>query len=266
MRVVRKLVRSVVPTVAAMAVVALTLSLGNWQTRRAQEKLQLQQQREAADRSAPAQVPPVLLADADVQALEGRRASVTGELLADRSVYIDNRTHEGIAGFHLVTPIKIAGLGGQGARAVHLLVLRGWVARDPRERTRLPVVPAPAGPVTVTGIAQRELAQALELAASAPPGPEQRIWQNLTVEGYRRWSGLDLQPMLIRQTEPARGPEGDFDDGLVRDWPRPGLDVDKHRGYAFQWYALAAATAALWIWFVVWRPLQRRAGAAGRGN
>ena len=98
MRVVRKLVRSVVPTVAAMAVVALTLSLGNWQTRRAQEKLQLQQQREAADRSAPARVPPVPLADADVQALEGRRASVTGELLADRSVYIDNRTHEGIAG------------------------------------------------------------------------------------------------------------------------------------------------------------------------
>ncbi|WP_187272274.1 SURF1 family protein [Zeimonas arvi] len=262
----RKIVRRVVPTVAAIAVVALTLSLGNWQTRRAQEKQLLQQQREAADRSAPARVPPVLLADADVQALEGRRASVTGELLADRSVYIDNRTHGGIAGFHLVTPIKIAGSGGQGARPVHVLVLRGWIARDPHERTRLPVAPAPAGPVTVTGIAQRELAQALELAASAPPGPEQRIWQNLTVAGYRRWSGLDLQPMLIRQTEPARGPEGDFDDGLVRDWPRPGLDVDKHRGYAFQWYALAAATAALWIWFVVWRPLRRRAGAAGRGN
>src|SRR5690606_4893760 len=39
------LVRAVVPTVAALVVVALTLSLGNWQTRRAQEKLQLQQQR-----------------------------------------------------------------------------------------------------------------------------------------------------------------------------------------------------------------------------
>jgi len=262
---VRGLLRTVAPTVAALAVVALTLSLGNWQARRAQEKLELQQQREAADRQAPAAVPPVLLAEADVQALAGRRASVTGELLDDHSVYIDNRTHKGIAGFHVVTPIKIAGHGRQGAEPVHLLVLRGWAARDPRERTRLPALPSPGGAVTIVGIAQRDLAQALELAASAPPGPEQRIWQNLTVDGYRRWSGLGLQPMLIRQTEPARGPEGGFDDGLVRDWPQPGLDVDKHRGYAFQWYALAAATAALWIWFVAWRPLRRRAGA-GRGN
>src|SRR5690606_5178762 len=111
---------------------------------------------------------------------------------------------------------KIAGYGPRGAEPVHVLVLRGWVPRDPRERTRLLVVPAPAGPVSVTGIAQRDLAQALELAASAPPGPGQRIWQNLTVDAYRRWSGLGLQPMLIRQTEPARGPDGGFDDGLVR--------------------------------------------------
>ena len=26
----------------------------------------------------------------------------------------------------------------------------------------------------------------------------------------------------------------------ARDWPLPSAGVDKHRGYAFQWYALAA--------------------------
>jgi len=25
----------------------------------------------------------------------------------------------------------------------------------------------------------------------------------------------------------------------VRDWPPPSLGVEKHRAYAFQWYALA---------------------------
>lgn len=254
------------PTLAALAVVGITLSLGNWQMRRAQEKLQLQQQRDAADRLDPVQVAATPLSEAELQALEKRQASVTGELLAGRSVYIDNRTHKGVAGFHVVTPIKIADSGRHGSEPMHLLVLRGWVARDPRERTRLPEVPSPEGAVTLTGIVQRDLAQVLELAASAPPEPEQRIWQNLSLDAYRRWSGLRLQPMLIRQTEPPRGVQGGFDDGLVRDWPKPGLDVDKHRGYAFQWYAMAAATAALWIWFVLWRPLIRRANAADPGT
>jgi surfeit locus 1 family protein len=45
---------------------------------------------------------------------------------------------------------------------------------------------------------------------------------------------------------------------------QPGPDVAKHRGYAFQWYALAAVAAALWIWFVVAAPLwARRAGQGG---
>lgn len=256
------LLRSVVPTLAALAVVALTLSLGNWQTRRAAEKLQMQQQREAADRQAPVVLPAVLLSQVDARALDGRRVSVTGWLLTERSVYVDNRTHKGIAGFHVVTPLRIEGHGSAGAAgSAHVLVLRGWVPRDPRERTRLPVLRAPEGPVTLTGFAQPDLAQALELAAARPPGPEERIWQNLSVDDYRRWSGLDLQQMVLRQTEPARVRGDSFDDGLVRDWPQPGSDVDKHRGYAFQWYSLAAATAALWIWFVAWRPWRRsRAG------
>lgn len=258
--------RAVLPTLAALAVFGITLSLGNWQMRRAQEKLQLQQQRDAAFRLEPVKVPAVPLSEADVQAFEKRRASVTGVLLPERSVYIDNRTHKGVAGFHVVTPIKIANSGRHGNEPMHLLVLRGWVARDLRERTRLPAVPSPEGSVTLTGTVQRDLAQVLELAASTPPGPGQRIWQNLSLDAYRRWSGLRLQPMLIRQTEPPQVVQGDFDDGLVRDWPQPGLDVDRHRGYAFQWYALAAVTAALWIWFVLWRPLIRRANEAGREN
>jgi cytochrome oxidase assembly protein ShyY1 len=258
--------RRLVPTVAALAVVALTMSLGNWQVRRAQEKIQMQAQRDAAELLQPAIVPARPLGDPELAALEGGRASVTGEWLGESSVYIDNRTYKGLAGFHVVTPIRIMGSAERGGEALHLLVLRGWVARDLHDRTRLPAVPAAAGPVTVTGIVQAELAQAMELATPAPPGPGQRLWQNLTVDGFRDWSGLALQPMLIRQTEPAIGPGGSIDDGLVRDWPQPGLDVDRHRGYAFQWYSLAAATAALWLWFVVLKPWRQRGRAADLEN
>lgn len=260
------LARRLLPTLAALLVVALTLSLGNWQTRRAQEKLQLQQQRDAAARLSPTLVPAGLVDASVLAGLLGSPAQVTGEWLGHLSVYIDNRTYKGLAGFHVVTPIRIEGSGEHGGAPIHLLVLRGWVARNLHERTRLPAVPSPAGPVTVTGVLQGELAQALELAAAAPPAPGDRLWQNLTLDGFRQWSGLRLQPMLLRQTEPAQASGERLDDGLVRDWPQPGLDVDKHRGYAFQWYALAAATALLWLWFVVLRPWRRRGRAEDLGN
>ncbi len=34
-------------------------------------------------------------------------------------------------------------------------------------------------------------------------------------------------------------------DDLRREWPQPASGVEKHRGYAFQWYALAALISAL---------------------
>jgi cytochrome oxidase assembly protein ShyY1 len=258
--------RALVPTLAAVALVAVAVSLGNWQTRRADEKLGLQQQREAADRDAPALLGPLPLSDADARQLEGRRVAVRGTLVPERNVYIDNRSHKGVAGFHLATPLRIEGARAASAEPMHVLILRGWVPRDPYERTRLPALPAPAGVIELTGLAQRDLPQALELQPSGMPGPGQRIWQNLTLEMFAAWSGLRLQPLLIRQTAPARGDGGPVADEMVREWPQPGLDVDKHRGYAFQWYALAGTTAALWAWFVVLRPLVARRGAAGRAQ
>ena len=41
----------------------------------------------------------------------------------------------------------------------------------------------------------------------------------------------------------------DTGDGLRRVWPRPDAGVDKHRGYAFQWYSLAALIAVLTLFF-----------------
>jgi cytochrome oxidase assembly protein ShyY1 len=34
---------------------------------------------------------------------------------------------------------------------------------------------------------------------------------------------------------------GDVPDGLARDWVAPGAGADKHRAYAFQWFAMAGA-------------------------
>ncbi|MEY2953531.1 MAG: hypothetical protein RLZZ401_1618, partial [Pseudomonadota bacterium] len=37
--------------------------------------------------------------------------------------------------------------------------------------------------------------------------------------------------------------------GLSREWPEPSLGIEKHYGYAFQWFGLCGLIAALYVWF-----------------
>ncbi len=243
--------RAWAPTLAALVVVAVTVFLGNWQLRRADEKRALQVQRDAAGRDAPIDVS---AAGNDAAALDGRRVRLRGRFVSEFGVFVDNRTHRGVAGFHVLSPLRLAGSGS------HVLVLRGWVASDPRERWRVPSVPTPNGEVDVEGIAQLELPRTLELGRTSAPGPGDRIWLNVDLDEYRRWSGLRVQQPIVRELAAPKTSAGDFDDGLVRDWPQPGGDVDKHVAYAFQWYSMAALAAGLWIWFVAlarWRGRSR---------
>jgi surfeit locus 1 family protein len=66
------------------------------------------------------------------------------------------------------------------------------------------------------------------------------VWQNLVLARYAKWSGLKLQPIVLQQTSEA-------DDGLLRVWGRPDTGADKHRGYAFQWYALAMTILIVYV-------------------
>jgi hypothetical protein len=52
--------------------------------------------------------------------------------------------------------------------------------------------------------------------------------------------------VLLRQIEDATDLNNTrVDDGLVRSWIEPSEGVDKHRGYAFQWFLLAALCVVL---------------------
>jgi len=234
-----------VPTLAAIALIVLTVSLGNWQTRRAEEKRLLQLERDRA-----AAQPPVRLTReslANPQALLGRRVVALGSYIERHSVFVDNRSYRGQAGFHLMTPFAVEGVDQP------ILVLRGWLPQDPAQRSRLPQLPTVSGAVEIEALAQHDLDQVLELSKAPPPGPDDRLWQNASIEAVARWSGLALAPVVLRQlAEVPQPPQAAAATGLVRDWPSPGAGVDKHRAYAFQWYSMAALVAALWL-LLVWR-------------
>lgn len=228
-------------SVAALALIAVTVSLGNWQMRRAAEKLELQRQIDDAAALEPLELNAALLDHPS--AVIGRRVRVSGRFDDRLSVFIDNRTYRGRAGFHVLTPLEMTG----SERRV--LVLRGWIAQDPAHRSRLPDLAARAGEQTLLALAQADLAQVLELSASAPPAAQERLWQNASLERYAQWSGVPLAGFVLRQLDT---PEADSagQATLIRDWPVPGAGVDKHRAYAFQWYSMSALTVLLWGWML----------------
>jgi len=220
-----------IPFLATLLLVALGLALGNWQTRRAAEKLALQ----ARLQQRAAQAPLVLDgANIDPATLEYRRVVAAGTFIPNWTLFLDNRPLDGRAGFVVVTPLQIA-----GTRRV-VLVERGWLARGAGARDRAPVAPAPAGPQLVEGTAVLHAARVMDLGTPPPPTPGALV-QNLDVAAFARASGLDVLPVLIEQSGAGEG-------GLVRQWPPPALDVDRHKGYAFQWYALAAMA---FLFFVI---------------
>jgi surfeit locus 1 family protein len=142
-----------------------------------------------------------------------------------------------------VTPLQLE------ERAESVLVQRGWVARNFADRTALPALPTPTGSVTIAGSIAPPPARLYEFATAASGS----IRQNLDLDAYARELGIPLLPLSLLQ---ADGPDAGAD-GLRRDWPLPALDLQKHYGYAFQWFALAALMAGLYVWFQLIRPARQ---------
>ena len=213
----------------------MTLALASWQLDRAHGK-----EARAAQLAAFAKDPPVALAaaGAKVEDIEWRQVTARGRFEPRYGVLIDNKIRRGVAGYHVMMPLEMGSAGGStgGGERRYVLVNRGWVAGNP-ERARLPEVKTPAGTVEITGLAVTPSRRFLELSSRAREG---RVWQNLTIERYREAFALALQPVVIQQLSP-------LDDGLVREWDPPDLGVDKHYGYAFQWFALSLTILAFYL-------------------
>ena len=134
------------------------------------------------------------------------------------------------------------------------VVLRGtWLPRNFLDRTQLPPLDTPTGVVALEGRVARPPSKLFEFAAvQSPTGagkPAQRsshIRQNLDLADFRAETQLPLRDVSVLQT-------GDASEGLLRDWPEVASGVEKHYGYAFQWFGLAGLITLLYVWFQIVR-------------
>ena len=232
--------QSVMWFLLALVCVALTCSLGFWQLSRAQTKLNWQ-----ADITQKGQMP--VLDGAFLggpQDSEGNRAGLLhrpvqlqGEWLGKYTVYLDNRQMNARPGFYVMTPFKVQATGAV------VLVQRGWVGRDFTDRTRLPAVQTPAGMVSLNALIALPPSKLYALGTEA----KAVIRQNLDLQEFRVETGLPLLEISVIQV-------GAASEGLLREWPQAATGVEKHHGYAFQWFGMALLIALLYVWFQIVRP------------
>jgi surfeit locus 1 family protein len=238
---------ALIPSLAALLLVVLTVNLGAWQLRRADEKRTLQTQRESMARTVPgAWELGQASTTAQAQPVAGQSIAIRGEFLENKTVFLDNRSRNGMAGLHVLTPMRLSGTTGPTSEPVYVLVLRGWVARPRGEHSLLPTVKPLAGLQEISGLVQMDLGKAPYLNAVTPASIG-HAWPHLTLEQYKSVSKLPIQPFLLRQFSSSP-------DDLLRDWPAPANEIDKHLGYAFQWFALALTIVGLWLYFSLIKP------------
>jgi surfeit locus 1 family protein len=242
--------RFLLVTLAAVLTLAATVSLGRWQLSRAAQKEALQAEIETQKQKPPLDQTEFLALEEPAGALH-RPVRLRGLWLTPQTVYLDNRQMHGVPGFYVLTPFALEGSNQT------VMVQRGWVQRNFNDRTQLGAVETPAGIVEVTGLIEPPPGHLFELGkpASAASAPEAEgsspIRQNLDLEAFRAETKLPLRTdVSLQQIGPAS-------EGLQRDWPAPALGLEKHYGYAFQWFGLSALVVILYVWFQFIAPFRR---------
>ena len=240
----------VIPWLAAAGFIALFINLGYWQLGRAQFK-----ENQGAQFERSRQAPVALSADGLTDLIGRGREHWQYQAARLRGTYdpqvqflLDNKTHEGVAGYHVYALLQLE----EAKRNIGILVNRGWV-KAPFDRRELPSVPLPAGPRTLTGHLASYPRPGLALG---PDGFETKQWprviQSLTAQ---RISAV-LGGRVVGDA--ALFLSDDESSGFIRDWqPDKRMNSDKHRGYAIQWFSMATAVALIALLFL-FKALRRK--------
>jgi surfeit locus 1 family protein len=207
--------------------------LGHWQLRRADEALA--EAAELARRAVAPELESIAALDAPAD-LRYRRVALRGHYLPETQVLIDNMTHAGTVGYHVLTPFAAT----NGTIAV---VNRGFVAAPP-SRNDLPDVAVSTEERTVRGRLDTLPKPALRLEAE-----ETSVAGAARVMSFPERADLErvfgrpvaAYQILLDAAEP---------EGFVRAWEPDGVRAERNLAYAGQWLALSAATlvaALAWV-------------------
>jgi len=220
--------------ILAVIIVLAMLRLGVWQLDRAEQKQAILTQVMA--RAAEPAVPLTSLLDEfgfKQEAQRFRQVTLRGRFLIEKSVFIDNQVVAGQVGYKVFTPLQIT------KNQTVVMIDRGWVSAG-ESRAKLPDFATAPGDVFLVGRLNTAPAQP-PIWDKQYPVAQGSVWAYLPIGQYSEQMQLKVLPLVVELAPEATGrylPDTQF---KIR-WADVSDEwVAKHQGYAFQWFAMAAA-------------------------
>lgn len=218
----------------AIAGLCLLCALGAWQVQRAQWKAAILARMDEAAARDPMENP--LTSESIAKARDFETGVVRGVFLHDLEVAVGPRTREGVAGYHILTPFRLA----DGAI---MFVDRGWVPPDRRAASTRPDSLV-KGPTFVAGTLRSPQKESRFVPDN---DPSRDAWYRLDLSAMATARRLTrpLPKILYAQREESTAPFPARGDLLTR-------PPDNHRAYAAFWFTMAGALALVFaLRFVV---------------
>jgi surfeit locus 1 family protein len=217
--------RWIIAHVVVLILAVVFVNLGFWQLSRLGERRLTNTVGETRFESEPSEISALVRAAGDdLDSLEYRRATATGVFRPEDEVLIRSQVHQGVAGFHVITPL----VGEDGSA---ILVDRGWI---PLVLDQVPVAeaPPPEGTVGVEGwVRLTQLRGAL-----GPRDPDTGRLVTLSrvdIDRIEDQVAYDLEPVFISLLTADTGE-------LPVTAPPPSFDDEgSHLAYAIQWFSFA---------------------------
>ena len=161
------------------------------------------------------------------------RVKVEGHYDNRTTLLLDNSVRRGVPGYEVISVFRAEGLPA-------LLVNRGWIAANP-DRNILPRVPVREQALTISGYLYQSPGQQLMLGSDPWRADKAlQIVQNAAPEIAANRLGEPLYDYTLRLHETAPG-------ALQTGWHVVNVQPGKHRGYAVQWFVMAAVLVLLTV-------------------
>ena len=218
-----------IPTLVTILLLCLMINLGFWQLRRAEFKEHMVERLAERSQLSSATLTDISEISGDINDFP---IDVTGQYLNQFNLLLDNRTHRGVAGYHVLTPLLI--------NNSILLVNRGWIPQG-ASRSIFPSIPKREGTVHLSGLAHVPNPDFFVLKED---NYSQISWpfliQKIDLEKSNQLFNYPLLPFVLRlNPEP--------ESGFVRQWHSNFMGPEKHYGYALQWFSLSAALLVIYL-------------------
>ena len=220
--------RFILPSILITATFAFLVSLGFWQLERADEKRGI----EASIKQANTGSVELIRKEEGLQSKEYYEVRLQGKYLSDKQFIYDNQIVDQVSGYYVLTPYALEG------QSKAILINRGFIPWNGR-RDKLADI--------VIGQETREI----KVQISKPIKRMELKPSEVGIQFPALIQSIDLQDMADRAKVDFSSVIGLLDasasNGFIRKWEPYTGSIEKHIGYAVQWFLMALVLAIIGI-------------------